>query len=979
MQFSSAGSDDADGDELTFEWSFGDGETSTEANPTHTFDEPGTYNVRLTATDSTGKAGVSTLVIEAGNTRPVVTLDVPQGGIFGWGDEIPYTITVTDPEDGTIDCNRVVLNPGIFHDEGGNAHVHPGVSQTGCTGTIEAPAESGHEKSANIALVLTAAYTDNGATGSSPLEGATTRRLTPKQIQAEHYTDHTGTQSNTVANAEGGRTVGYADQNEWIYFDPISLAGIDELTIRYAAGVDGGIVEVRQDAPDGPLVGTATLMPTASWTTFVNHTIPIDADDRSGRLYFVFRGRPGESATDLFDLDEFTFVGRGVASNSAPTASAQADRTTGAVPLTVAFTGIGADADGDPLTFAWDFESDGTVDATTANATHTYTTAGEHTATFTVSDGSTERTVEVEIEAFPPVAACPGNDEFDGTTLDTSRWNTVVRRNDEFLSVSGGALRIMAQKQDIHGNDQGLPNIVLQDLPESGPWTATTRLTWTPTINYQNAGLMVYQDDGNFIKTGMVFSGGRRFEAFKETNNSAAGLGNLAAPAAVGNTFLMRLTSNGTNVQAQFSADGQTWTNIGTATNLNGFTRPKVGVYATASTQAASVPTEAAFESFALDAPQSPSDEFDGSSLNTCRWNAIVRHEPTGYEVGGGQLTLPAAHGDFFANAPNNNPNIILQPAPAGPWTATTRMTFLPNENYEQAGIVVYGDDANYAKADLVHSGGRVLEFLRETNNTAAGFEGAVPLAADFPQTVEIRVTSDGTWLNAYYRRVGGTWQPFGQVNQTALAAIPNPKIGIYANDSNATVTTRDDAVFDFFRLTPGLPDTTAPTTTATLNPAAPTGDEGWYTGPVAVTLASESGATTQYRVGSGAFQAYSGPVTLDDDGTHVLTFRSTDAEGNVEAEQVGDRQDRRHGPGLGGDAESGRAGPRRHVRRARAGDADRVRPGRRLGPRRARVPRRRRRVDRVLDAADGVGGGRAHGRAPRDRCRRQRRPDGHA
>ena len=55
---------------------------------------------------------------------------------------------------------------------------------------------------------------------------------------------------------------------------------------------------------------------------------------------------------------------------------------------------------------------------------------------------------------------------------------------------------------------------------------------------------------------------------------------------------------------------------------------------------------------------------------------------------------------------------------------------------------------------------------------------------------------------------------------------MPNPKIGIYANDSNATVTTRDDAVFDYFRLTPGLPDTTAPTTTHALAPAAPDGAE---------------------------------------------------------------------------------------------------------------------------------------------------------
>ena len=49
-----------------------------------------------------------------------------------------------------------------------------------------------------------------------------------------------------MGNAEGGRTVGYADQGEWIYFEPVSLEGIDELTIRYAAGFEGGM---RRRAP----------------------------------------------------------------------------------------------------------------------------------------------------------------------------------------------------------------------------------------------------------------------------------------------------------------------------------------------------------------------------------------------------------------------------------------------------------------------------------------------------------------------------------------------------------------------------------------------------------------------------------------------------------------------------------------------------------------------------------------------------------
>ena len=145
------------------------------------------------------------MVVTVGNTRPTVTLDIPQGGVYGWGDEIAYKVTVTDPEDGTIDCNKVVVSPGIFHDEGGNAHVHPGVNKTGCEGTIRVEQESGHEKSANIALVLSASYTDNGAAGSQPLEGFSTRRLNPKEIQAEHFAGQTGTTTVDNTSAEGAK------------------------------------------------------------------------------------------------------------------------------------------------------------------------------------------------------------------------------------------------------------------------------------------------------------------------------------------------------------------------------------------------------------------------------------------------------------------------------------------------------------------------------------------------------------------------------------------------------------------------------------------------------------------------------------------------------------------------------------------------------------------------------------------------------
>lgn len=51
VSFDASESSDPDGDEITYTWDFGDGNTSEEVTPEHTFEEPGEYSVRLTVTD----------------------------------------------------------------------------------------------------------------------------------------------------------------------------------------------------------------------------------------------------------------------------------------------------------------------------------------------------------------------------------------------------------------------------------------------------------------------------------------------------------------------------------------------------------------------------------------------------------------------------------------------------------------------------------------------------------------------------------------------------------------------------------------------------------------------------------------------------------------------------------------------------------------------------------------------------------------
>jgi len=68
VQFSSAGSFDPEGGAMTYSWNFGDGNSSTLANPQHTYSEQGNYNAVLTVLDPQGLTGTNSVTIAVSNT-----------------------------------------------------------------------------------------------------------------------------------------------------------------------------------------------------------------------------------------------------------------------------------------------------------------------------------------------------------------------------------------------------------------------------------------------------------------------------------------------------------------------------------------------------------------------------------------------------------------------------------------------------------------------------------------------------------------------------------------------------------------------------------------------------------------------------------------------------------------------------------------------------------------------------------------------
>ena len=117
VSFSSAGCSDPEGTALTFSWTFGDGATSTAANPSHTYQAAGTYGAQLRVSDGTNTATSSTLTITAASAGagtyatvfPAAENPISEGGRWINGKTVG------------LDWANVVTTPGLaFGTESGS-------------------------------------------------------------------------------------------------------------------------------------------------------------------------------------------------------------------------------------------------------------------------------------------------------------------------------------------------------------------------------------------------------------------------------------------------------------------------------------------------------------------------------------------------------------------------------------------------------------------------------------------------------------------------------------------------------------------------------------------------------------------------------------------------------------------------------------------------------------------------------------------
>ncbi len=153
VKFDGRSSTDPDGDRLRYAWDFGDGSRIRKSRrPGHRYKLPGTYVVHVTVMDrrKAGLTDATTLVVNVGNTAPIIAFTQPaNGATYAVGDVLPIVIAATDAEDGSLGGAAVTWQVLLHHL--GHLHYLPLVH--GASGSFQVP---DHGDDSHLSIVATA-------------------------------------------------------------------------------------------------------------------------------------------------------------------------------------------------------------------------------------------------------------------------------------------------------------------------------------------------------------------------------------------------------------------------------------------------------------------------------------------------------------------------------------------------------------------------------------------------------------------------------------------------------------------------------------------------------------------------------------------------------------------------------------------------------------------------------------------------------
>ena len=284
-----------------------------------------------------------------------MTVTAPiDGGLFSFGDKIQYKVTVTDPEDSSINCNDVRSTFVLGHDTHGHAEQR---HDRAAPGFLQTDADRRRPRRQRVRRHL-ARPTPTRArrAGVPPLTTTTQIQIRQKHQEVEHVVNQSGTTTATNTDGGGGRAPQQPRRGDWLQLNgPFNLLQIDTVAFRYAdaaarphrrlaAGGDrhpSGL-DHRSGHRDGEPdldgrhrhVGDATTFPLA------------DVAAGKHELFVTFRTvTGGATGANLFNLNWAEFIGNGVTVQETSTPGSAG----GTVPATLSLS-LGTPASFGPFT-----------------------------------------------------------------------------------------------------------------------------------------------------------------------------------------------------------------------------------------------------------------------------------------------------------------------------------------------------------------------------------------------------------------------------------------------------------------------------------------------------------------------------------------------------------------------------------------------------------------------------------------------------
>jgi beta-xylosidase len=116
------------------------------------------------------------------------------------------------------------------------------------------------------------------------------------------------------------------------------------------------------------------------------------------------------------------------------------------------------------------------------------------------SETNQDKSVSIEAGGVGPY-----DDEFNSSTLNPN-WNWINPDTTKWsLTSSPGNLRIIGTNNDMWESCNNPKNLLLQQLPAQN-FEIQTKLTISPTVDYQQGGLLIFGDVDNYIKLDVVWN-----------------------------------------------------------------------------------------------------------------------------------------------------------------------------------------------------------------------------------------------------------------------------------------------------------------------------------------------------------------------------------------------------------------------------------------------------------------------------------------